>query len=90
MRTEHVALARWRAASRSSSTSSALAYAVCTFMTDWIMASILPSTLCDWSIMNAMSSGCVADGDPRAMIRKQLERVDRADDQGRRPRTCGC
>ena len=43
-------------ASRSSSTSNAFAYAVWMFITDWIMASILPSTLCDWSIMNATFS----------------------------------
>ena len=44
------------AASRSSSTRSAFAYAVWMFMTDWIIALIFPSTLCDWSIMNATFS----------------------------------
>src|SRR5690348_14362439 len=41
---------------RGSSTSNALAYAVWMFITDWIIASIFPSTLCDWSIMNATPS----------------------------------
>ena len=49
---EHVPL-RLRRGEPSSSTSSALAYAVWMFMTDCTIASILPSTLCDWSIMNA-------------------------------------
>ena len=49
-------------------------------MTDWIIASILPSTLCDWSIMNASTSSASASGD-LAHDPEQLERVDRADDQ---------
>ena len=48
-------------------------------MTDWIIASIFPSTLCDWSIMNARSS--VSDARDLAHDPEQLERVDRADDQ---------
>ena len=30
------------------------------FITDWIIASILPSTLCDWSIMNATAPAVAA------------------------------
>ena len=56
MSAEHVARRAVPSASRSSSTSSAFAYAVWMFITDWIIASIFPSTLCDWSIMNATFS----------------------------------
>ena len=49
-------------------------------MTDWIIASIFPSTLCDWSIMNASRRLGLRERnlphDP-----EELERVDRADDQ---------
>ena len=48
--------------------------------TDWIIASIFPSTLCDWSIISAIRVELVAvrelDHDP-----EELERVDRADDE---------
>ena len=50
------------------------------FITDWIIASILPSTLCDWSIMNATAPAASAAGD-LAHDPEELERVDRADDQ---------
>ena len=39
------------------------------FMTDWIIASILPSMLCDWSIMKAMPSAAGAQAISH-MIRK--------------------
>ena len=56
-------------------------------MTDWIIASILPSTLCDWSIMNATAVGgrggrrVVRGGRDLAHDPEELEGVDRADDE---------
>ena len=50
------------------------------FTTDWIIASIFPSMLCDWSIMNAIVRP-VVDARDLAHDPEQLERVDRADDQ---------
>ena len=69
VRAEHVALRAAPRRAAASSTSSAFAYAVWMFMTDWIIASILPSTLCDWSIMNATSPDVRARAISR-MIRK--------------------
>ena len=66
MRSEHVAFVL-RRGSRPSSTSSALAYAVWMFPTDWSMASIFPSTLCDWSIISAIAPGSGARAISRAM-----------------------
>ena len=50
------------------------------FSTDWIIASILPSTLCDWSIMKATSLRRSAARD-LSHDPEELERIDGAGDQ---------